>query len=181
MPVQEVRGDLLEPGNWDAIAHQINSRCIRPHGLSAAVASLGRGCHYSKRRSEHGRNLAIESDRPTLGSIDVLGDADDHTRTKPYVIIGLVAQRDYGSPHVRRRHRPPGSDTILDRLRWFRAALDTACQHCVDHGLTTLALPYKIGCGLGGGDWDEYCSVIDAMQRNYEEDLEIVIVRRPQD
>lgn len=115
MPVQEVLGDLLEPGNWYAIAHQINSRCVKPHGLSAAVAALGRGCHYGRRRPQGSRNLAIELDRPPMGSIDVLGDPDDHTRPKSYIIIGLMAQLDYGTAGVKRpiAHPAPTLPSIV--------------------------------------------------------------------
>lgn len=29
-----------------------------------------------------------------------------------------------------------------------------------EQGLTSVAIPYKLGCGLGGGDWDTVDGII---------------------
>ena len=50
---------------------------------------------------------------------------------------------------------PPkyGNDTAALRVRYFREALDRL-RDVVGPG--SVAFPYKIGCGLGGGDWAVY-------------------------
>lgn len=44
-------------------------------------------------------------------------------------------------------------DTPELRLRWFRKCLLTIY---INDMITELALPYKIGCGLAGGNWIYY-------------------------
>lgn len=46
-----------------------------------------------------------------------------------------------------------GNDTAAARLGYFRQALDKL-RAVVGDG--SVAFPYKIGCGLGGGDWAQY-------------------------
>jgi len=45
------------------------------------------------------------------------------------------------------------NDTAAARLTYFRHALDKL-RTVVGDG--SVAFPYKIGCGLGGGDWAQY-------------------------
>lgn len=42
-------------------------------------------------------------------------------------------------------------------------------------GRHTIAIPYKIGCGLAGGDWAEYLAEIGKFGEEYEEHVEITI------
>jgi hypothetical protein len=58
-------------------------------------------------------------------------------------------------------------DLSAQRLRWFCDALtDLAAQlrrdDDDDDAVTTVAFPWRIGCGLAGGDWHAYRAAIDA-------------------
>lgn len=58
-------------------------------------------------------------------------------------------------------------------------ALETAMQWTASwmkqEGLTSIALPYGIGCGLGGGDWD---TVLEAIHRVFDNtDIEVELWR----
>lgn len=46
-----------------------------------------------------------------------------------------------------------GSDTKINRQAWFKQCLD---RIAVIPGLISVAFPYKIGCGMAGGDWSVY-------------------------
>lgn len=57
------------------------------------------------------------------------------------IIANIFAQ--YG---VSRTERMTHYGNLKDGLNYVK-------QYAIDHQLKTIAIPYKIGCGLGGGDW----------------------------
>lgn len=91
------------------------------------------------------------------GTIKVFcGGPDDPT------IICLLAQWGPGKPGVWSQYYPKlYDDTKENREKWFQmclAVLDASPQ--IDH----VAMPYNIGCGLAGGDWETYKKMIDQMR-----------------
>ena len=73
------------------------------------------------------------------GSIDVFSA----TETCPG-IINLYAQRGYAKANKK--------EPAEWRIAWFRKCL----EEMKTLKATSLAFPYKIGCGMGGGCWDDY-------------------------
>ena len=63
------------------------------------------------------------------------------------IIVNLFAQDRYGSDGKR-----------YTDYNAFRSCLNNLKQ-CVPPG-ETIAFPFKIGCGLGGGDWDKILTII---------------------
>ena len=47
-------------------------------------------------------------------------------------------------------------DTWEDRLSYFESCLDQLAEYAP----SSVAMPYMIGCGLAGGDWDNYLELI---------------------
>jgi len=92
----------------------------------------------------------------TPGSIDVCGGMG-----KRYV-INMYAQYYPG--------RPIHQDTFETRVGWFKSCLELI-KECTQPG-ESLALPYYIGCGAAGGDWEVYFSVI----KNFAEKNKIKVV-----
>jgi O-acetyl-ADP-ribose deacetylase (regulator of RNase III) len=118
--------------------------CIatKPHGLSSVLAKAFPGsCPYSTRRNAAGKaNLARVEDRPTPGTLTILGVRR---------VVSLFAQHGMGKPG--QWPAPAGTpDTAADRVRYFRACLDALAALKP----SSVALPYGIGCGLAGGDWN---------------------------
>jgi O-acetyl-ADP-ribose deacetylase (regulator of RNase III) len=60
-------------------------------------------------------------------------------------IVNLFGQFNPGKPRKT-------TDTQADRLKWFKQGLDEIGKL----GMESISFPYKIGCGYGGGDWNEY-------------------------
>ena len=56
--------------------------------------------------------------------------------------------------------RPSRTETAAQRETWFAEGL-AALTVLVRPG-ESVAFPYQIGCGLGGGDWAHYAAMIDA-------------------
>jgi len=69
-------------------------------------------------------------------------------------IVNLYGQRYPG--------RPSRLETPEIRLGWFRSGLDALAAHIGGERDAVCAFPHGIGCGLAGGDWGAYKSVLCA-------------------
>lgn len=175
MPVVDSdNGDLLD-GSHPVIGQIINALCVKPYGLSAAIAATFSWANpYAERKAVKGRNLAVVGSRPVMGSCIVSRSIDP----KDVVVMSLVAQRDYGGPNFGRRCVPEiCTDTYPERCAWFEGALDDALHKVEALGMTTLALPYGIGCGLAKGDWKDYRAMIETVAGRHPA-ISVSIVRQ---
>lgn len=168
MGVSFVHGDLLETKGVDEIIHQVNCLCTEAHGLSKQITlKFPWGDTYSKRRREGRRNLAIADDRGIPGTIRVF-EASNPLQPN---IICFLSQWDFGTKDQSHRNIPPYNDTSENRLKWF-------C-HCLDHlktlDIKSVGIPYRIGCGLGGGNWMLYWNAIDKFTERTNINIIIVI------
>lgn len=60
----------------------------------------------------------------------------------------------------------PSVDFAMERFKFFLGGLKSPLP---------LYAPYKMGCGLGGGNWEEYSKIIEKHLPH------CIIVRRPED
>eukprot|EP01147_Barroeca_monosierra_P007763 gene7763-630_t len=132
--VVEKPGDILN-ATEQYVAHQCNCISITARGLASAIFSK-----YPEANIYKLRKSKKKKDYP--GAITV-------HEGRPFHIINMLAQRYPGQPRER--------DTTTQRLQWF--------QQCLEHiaripDIQSIAFPHKIGCGLGGGDWDIYFDMI---------------------
>lgn len=130
-----IDGNLLEV-DTQYIAHQCN--CVTPHGkgLSAALFCCYPWADTYSRRPQPSQP----------GTIEVFGDG--HAQR---FVINMYAQYGPGKP---RRH----DDTAQMRLQWFA---DCLRQIGSLPGLREVAFPYLIGCGLAGGNGDDYYAALN--------------------
>ncbi len=71
-------------------------------------------------------------------------------------------------------------DTALEkanRPKWFQESLDDLASQ-LKQG-QALYFPYKIGCGLAGGNWKLYRGMIEEWSR--QNNITVYIVKRPED
>lgn len=59
----------------------------------------------------------------------------------------------------------------------MRRALTAICVDMVGKGLTTLGLPYMIGCGLAGGSWSTVSKIIQEVADTFPS-LDIILYRK---
>ena len=138
----------------DVIVHQINAVTLYPAGLAL---TLKKKYPYSDRYGERrmlGRNLAIEEDRDIPGTILVRKP----TAQSDPIIIGIVGQYSPGKPRSK-------YETGEMREKWFQEGLEKIKEWIVAYEkkkkpINKISFPYTIGCGLAGGNWDQYDRMI---------------------
>jgi len=101
----------------------------------------------------------------TPGTIIVRGQEG-----KNQLIINLFGQFTPGKP------KKTGQDSQEGRAKSFQQALN---QILALKNLKSLAFPYRIGCGLGGGIWSEYEKMLNAFAAKLPSDVLIRIYRLP--
>ena len=146
--VQMAKG-ILDPKLHDvcpAVAHVVNCVELRPGGLAAGVQqALPYGDVYASRRpSQHDPTIAgFGAGR--LGNIDVRAPV---IRGQP-IVVNMYAQWRGGAPR-----ESSTNDTAAKRLGYFQRCLEAVAAH--EPAIASIAFPVGVGCGLGGGDQQEY-------------------------
>lgn len=149
--IVEITGDLLET-TADIICHQVNCKGVMGAGLAKQIK-----LRYPK-VFENYKKLCAKYD---YGSI-LLGVVDFEEVDK-YIVANCFGQWGYGTKV---------KQTDYDALeRCFKSVADFAIRE----ELKTIAIPYGIGCGLAGGDWNTVFGIITKTFANT--DLEVKIVK----
>ena len=172
-----VSGDLLnDSNNLNFILQQLNCLCVKPHGLSKTISDkYPHGKIYEARQKEYRRNLAVEKDRDDPGSV-IVSFPSPSNKLRP-IIIGLFGQYDFGKSYYKNNRPildPPESNQL--REIWFQSCLNTFRNWLVDNNYdndnTRIGLPYGIGCGLAGGNWNTYHPMI----KNFEKEIKCQVI-----
>ena len=117
----------IELAENEYIAHQCNATHNRSFGLSSALFKK-----YPKANIYSGKNKV---EKRVVGDIIVRDN-----------IINIIGQKHQGK-------QSSDDDTNDDRLKWFNSALSKIEKI---PNIKRVYLPYRIGCGLAGGNWDDY-------------------------
>ncbi len=92
---------------------------------------------------------------------DKLNHRDRYARISVHdPVINLYGQIAPGKPNP----DPRNTDNARHRLGAFKYALMLVGKI---EGITSVALPFGIGCGLAGGNWAEYERAIERFAANY--------------
>ena len=187
MSYQVVVGDVLTLARQSrtrvAIAHNINGSGYRADGFSAALTAFGFPA-YAQRVASHNRSYATSDTHECPGTYRL--EQKDNI-----VCCHLVAQFDYRSIKALQTQPTPahlidalqmvddqvgnGGETKEDRLRWFQLALRALA---LDPNLPDdVYVPYGIGCGRAGGDWDDHERALKQFARNAN--VNVTVVRLP--
>jgi len=147
----EINGDLLE---CDAqyICHQCNCVTNKPKGLSQALFKK-----FPWADVYYNRKI-----RDNPGTIIIRGDGKDKR-----FVINLFGQFYPGPPKY-------GSDSKEYRELCFKKGLDEIGKI---KGIESLAFPYLIGCGLGGGDWNKYREMINDFAKKYHK-IKVYLIKK---
>lgn len=138
MPIYHYHGSIFDAGA-QVVAHQVNCRGVMGSGVAAQVARL-----YPNVYEAYKNFCKIVPDDELLGKCLLVRDMDSSV-----YIANLFGQYDFGRS---RRHT---NYSALARALHFLA------EHMRSNDLTQVAIPYKLGCDRGGGDWDVVYRLIE--------------------
>lgn len=159
--VSLTHGDLLNTQE-KYIAQQCNCVTIRAHGLSQSIAQKYPYANVYNKRSSIGQGKNVAKKISIPGTIDVCHPTDHNDPT----IICMYSQYCPGKIGIYQKYYPKDYiDTIENRLHWFEQCL----TEIEKKGITRIAMPYLIGCGLAGGKWTDYEQILQKSK------LEIVL------
>lgn len=170
-----VQGDILE-SNAEYIVQQCNCLTVRAHGLSQTLSR--RFAHanlYSKRRAIYkNKNLAVPEDRGTPGSGIILQGTPN--------IVCLFGQWRPGkcnSLYFSKYPETTPREDFIVREKWFKTALWSFGLYLRHIGVNkaTVAMPYRIGCGLAGGNWETYQSIICEFEEEFTNEVALTLYR----
>ena len=134
----EIKGNLLDYYQTHYLVHQCNCKTTTSCGLAKTIF---------KKIPEANTYITDKARNP--GEIDLI---------KP--VINLYGQVYPG------RANAVLDDSKEDRLRYFKKGLDAIYQTLENLEIINLAFPKGIGCGLAGGDWKIYESILKDFERN---------------
>jgi len=135
-----IHGDILLATD-DVIGHQCNCKTTISKGLASYIFERFPWA-----------NSYITSEPRIVGTTVVYGNGKD----KRYVA------NIYGQYNVGR------TEEKSKRLKWFNDALEMLCDWITKNDKRTLGLPFNIGCGLAGGDWESYLKIICVTSHKYK-------------
>ena len=151
------------------IAHQCNCVSIRATGLAGAIFKKHpKTDDYAVRLGSTDRNkrrIPIDD----MGTIKV--HAIPASAKVPYGgVINMMSQHYPGpvQPHYR------GKDMKSDRREAFEKCLGAIAEKKPQ----SVAFPYRIGCGLAGGEWIVYEAMLEAWATRHP-DITVVLYRPP--
>ena len=150
-----IEGDILN-SNIQYITHQTN--CV-----SSGAAGLAYYLFNKYPYSNVYKNRIKTIYDP--GSLIVSGNGTDQR-----YIINMFSQYYPGGPNEK--------DNQQIREVYFKACLSKIEKL---PNLYEIAFPYKIGCGLAGGDWDKYEEMINNFAYYNAHQFEVYIVKRKED
>lgn len=136
--IEIVKGDLLQ-SKLPLIAHQTNCLGVMGAGIARSIKNkwfnvFNQYVGYCKQLN-YSKNL--------LGKCQICPTGDKDIK---YVanVFGEYSFTESAAPFENRH-------TDYDALR---ESLNSLKQQALEMGITNIGIPYKLGCGLAGGDWD---------------------------
>lgn len=143
------QGDLLEAAE-DIIAHQVNCHGVAG-GLAAVIFDKYPAAHY-----DYWQLTQRAAPWSLLGMAQVTGQQYDG-----HIICNLYGQYQPGADY-----RPDALENALKQLAGIARNLGRS-----------VALPYKLSCGICGGDWNQVQQIIKRAMK----DVECAIYQREED
>jgi len=159
--VERKIGNILE-AQEDYIAHQCNC-CMHNRTVEGiAKAIYGKYPHanpYTKRDSD-----PTLIDRPGTANVvkpvvNLYGQFSPGKPKTPEDISGDKWEKQFATAKEAGLLALIAADSSEERLQWFRQSLEGLPEKL--RGQPSIAFPSGIGCGLAGGDWEEYLTAIE--------------------
>lgn len=147
--------DTILNANTDFIGHQTNCKGVMGSGVALAL---------KEKYGPYIENYFLSCRAFEKRSYSLLGTYIMSKLPNGQAIIHLFGQDTYGY----------GKHTIE---RSLQEALIKFCNDLPNDRRYTLALPYKIGCGRGGGNWVLVYDMLTQVEGHFNDKIEFVLYR----
>lgn len=142
--IQIIEGDILK-ADADVICHQVNCQGVMGSGLAKQVREM-----YPEVFTAYKQYCNKSFSEILLGNVQCV---ETHNGR---IVANLFGQQHYGNDG-----RTYTSYPALENC------LKTISERVVKYG-ESVAIPYNIGCGLGGGDWKVVYRMIEKAFGDYD-------------
>lgn len=132
--IYEITGDLLD-AQAGIICHQTNYHGVMGAGVARAIADK----ILTTQQYNAYVNYCWQAGRTALGTVQFLGDA-------PGLVVANMFSQDEAKPQLNGRYDITDYEAMI---ACFIRIKDLAEAHNM-----TVHIPYRIGCGIAGGDWN---------------------------
>lgn len=139
-------GDLLKDSSAMFLLHQVNCLGVMGGGIAAQIKKQNPQVNRDYVYLCNGQKEVGE----LLGNVQIL-PIDKFNPSNPQYIVNCFGQKNISSITKM---------TSYDALDECFVAIKNYCETHYPEGCI-IGLPYKIGCGLGGGDWKIVEAIID--------------------
>ena len=158
-------GSILN-AKTDFIMHQVNCQSVMGSGVAKVLRDFDEGIY---------NHYKIVSEHRKLHNIPLLGDNDYYwimNHNNQQCIVSMFAQDKYGYDSK----QYTDYKAFRTCLRQFKADWSAWVEDIDKNNnkvlrRTSVALPYKIGCGRGGGEWGKIYSIIQEELIDYDVEL----------
>ena len=153
------KGNLLEEEGLFAICHQTNCQSKMKAGLAKSIVE------YYPNVAEVDRNCKL-SPKERLGKFSF--SLEKYKNRTPLMIFNLYGQFYYGTDSVKTNYHELENAFIA-----MTSYINYYIKYYISSGIVELipneikiGIPYKIGCGLAGGDWNIVKDIIEKVFDN---------------
>lgn len=155
--IEIVNGDLLQ-SNLPLIAHQTN--CLGVMGAGIAKSIKNKWNDVYTQYANFCKNFNYSTG--LLGKCQVCVTGETPTK----IVANLFGEYSFTESVAPYENRHTNYDAL-------KAALLDLKEFCEDEDITEIGIPYKLGCGLAGGDWDSV--VYPMLQELFSNDSTITL------
>lgn len=141
--IKIINGNILD-AKTDFILHQVNCQGVMGSGVAKTLRQY---------EDELFKHYYLMYDNVTKAGFSLLGLNDYYWWTnhgESQCVVSMFAQDKYGYDGK----QYTDLSAFIECLRRFKANWYAWVEGCDELRNTTVALPYKIGCGRGGADWE---------------------------
>lgn len=150
--IKIINGDLLKATDRDIILHQVNCKGVMGGGIAKQIRQQHPNLYWRY-------YIHCKQNTHLLGTVL-------YYRLPQYIIANCFGQDDYGRTK---------QYTDYEALQKCFIEIGVLADKYREQGNDLkIGIPYKIGCGLGGGDWD----IVYKMICEIFEGLDVVIYRK---
>lgn len=148
--IKYIQGDIFDSGA-DIICHQVNCQGRMGSGLAKQVRAKFPNVY-----------AAYAAECARLDSTELLGGAQIIKANDTTYIANLFGQDRYGY-----------DGGVYTNYKALESALFQIAVWATLNEKKTIAIPYKIGCGLGGADWERVEQMILRLFKDFHGDVYI--------